>query len=160
MLAQAEQGLVNEAESTCLNFVREAVNKEYKLRVLDALACHFLYKPSSPWLNLAEKLARLGLEIVPGTLTLKGTLGAILTEQGKFAEAEPLLRECLERSPGQHDQGISSVYLGFIRLREGKTEEGKRLVEHGTILYPEPWLVAKANAKLAAGSEDQRLKLS
>jgi hypothetical protein len=148
ILMQVEQGHVEAAESTCMNFVSEPVNKEYKIRLLDGLACLFLYKPSSPCLNLAEKLARLGLEIVPGTLTLKGTLGGILTEQGKFAEAEPLLHECRERSPAQHDQGISSVYLGFIKLHEGKTEEGRRLIDHGTTLYPEPWLVAKANAKL------------
>jgi hypothetical protein len=108
-----------------------------------------LYKPGSPWLKQAEKAARLGLETVPGTLTLKGTLGAILTEQNRFEEAEPMLRECLERSPAQHDQGISSVYLGIIKLRQGQTEEGKRLIRHGTTLYPQAWLVAKAGAALS-----------
>ena len=147
--AQVKLGNIEQAEDSCLKFAAEAVNKEHKLKVLDGFACMLLYKPGSPWLKQAEKAARLGLETVPGTLTLKGTLGAILTEQNRFEEAEPMLRECLERSPAQHDQGISSVYLGIIKLRQGQTEEGKRLIRHGTTLYPQAWLVAKAGAALS-----------
>ena len=99
-------------------------------------------------MDRAEKAVRLALEIAPGTLTLKGTLGGILVERGEFKEAESLLRECLERSPAYHDQGISSFYLGLIRLQEGRVDEGKRLIKNGTTLYPEAWLLAKANAKL------------
>ena len=48
-----------------------------------------------------------------------------------------------------HDQGISSFYLGLTRLHEGRTDEGQRLIKNGTTLYPEAWLLAKANAKLS-----------
>jgi peptidase M50-like protein len=146
--AQVEQGHIERAEKTCLDFIAEAVNKECKLKILDGFACLMLYRPSSPWLKQAEKMVRLGLELAPGTLTLKGTLGGILAEQGDYTGAEPLLRECLERSPAYHDQGISSFYLGVIKLDAGKSEEGKRLIKNATTLYAESWLVAKANAKL------------
>ena len=36
----------------------------------------------------------------PDTLTSINNLGALLQAQGKLAEAEPLLRECLKKSPG------------------------------------------------------------
>jgi len=145
---QIKQGDIDRAERTCLDYIAENVNKQHKLKVLDGFACLILYQPSTPWLKQAEKMARLGLELAPGTLTLKGTLGGILTEQDNFAEAEPLLRECMERSPSYHDQGISSFYLGVIKLAQGKAQEGKRLIKNATTLYPESWLVSKANTKL------------
>jgi hypothetical protein len=143
---------IDRAEKTCLDFVSEPVNKEHKIKALDAFASATLYHASSGSIERAEKAVRLALEMAPGTLTLKGTLGGILVEQGKFNEAEPLLRECLDRSPAYHDQGISSLYLGLIRLHEGKTDEAKRLIKYGTTLCPEPWLLAKASA-VAAGHQ-------
>ena len=146
--AQLQQKEIDRAEKACLDFVAQPLNREHKLKVLDGFALAILYQLSSPWLDRAEKAVRLALEIAPGTLTLKGTLGGILVERGEFKEAESLLRECLERSPAYHDQGISSFYLGLIRLQEGRVDEGKRLIKNGTTLYPEAWLLAKANAKL------------
>ncbi len=137
---------IDSAEKACLDFASEPVNKEHKIKALDAFASATLYHASSASMDRAEKAVRLALEMAPGTLTLKGTLGGILVEQGKFNEAEPLLRECLDRSPAYNDQGISSVYLGLIRLREAKIDEAKRLIKNGTTLYPEPWLLAKASA--------------
>src|SRR5437660_11920026 len=127
MSAQIQQKEIDRAEKACLDFVAEAVNKEHKLKVLDGFASAILYQPSSPWLDRAEKAVRLALEIAPGTLTLKGTLGGSLLERGEFKEAESLLRECLERSPAYHDQGISSFHLGLIRLQARSVDERQRL---------------------------------
>jgi hypothetical protein len=79
---------------------------------------------------------------------LKGTLGAILVERGNFAEAKPLLQECLEQSLAHHDQGISAFYLGLVKLHDGRIQEAKRLIKYGMVLHPEPWLLAKAKASL------------
>jgi len=90
----------------------------------------------------------MGLEIAPGTLTLKGTLGAILVEQGNYAEGEPLLSECLDRSPALHDRAIATFYLGMIKLRNGDGKQGERLMKRGMKMYPEAWMLAKGNAVL------------
>ena len=136
------------AEKTCLDFINHDVAIQQKIRILDGFACRLLYQPSSPLLAQAEKFVRLALELAPGTLTLLGTLGGVLAEEGKFAEAEPLLRECLDRSPAMHDQGISSFYLGVVKLGTGNAKEAKRLIKRGMLMYPEPWLLAKAKIKL------------
>jgi tetratricopeptide (TPR) repeat protein len=148
MVVQLKLGEVERAEKTCLDFVHENVSNESKVMLLDGFVCLVLYGASSPWLERAERMARLTLEMAPQRLTLKGTLGGILAEKGDFAEAEALLRECLERSPDFHDQGISSFYLGVVRLGQGRLAEAKRLINTGIALYPEDWMLAKAKVRL------------
>jgi tetratricopeptide (TPR) repeat protein len=141
------QNAIERAEKACLEFVNRDVSTEQKLRVLDGFVCQIVYQPVPLFLQNAERLARLALELAPGTPTLKGSLGGILAEREKFAEAEPLLRECLD-SPMLHDQGIASFYLGVVKLKTGHIEEAKRLINRGMTLYPEAWLMAKAKARL------------
>jgi len=151
----------DEAEALCLDYVRRDVSREQKLKLLDEVACFVLYQASSPFLEHAERLVRAGLEVAPGTLTLKGTLGALLVEQGNYTEAEPLLADCLERSPALHDRGIATFYLGMIKLRAGDAKDGKRLIKRGMNMYPETWIVAKGQALLKnAGAQGYRGELS
>ena len=136
------------AEKVCLDWVSRMTTVEDKIRILDAFTSHVLYKSASSFLDAAERLARQALELAPGTLTLKGTLGGVLAEQGRLEEAQQLLRECLDRSPALHDQGISAFYLGVVKLAAGDSAEAKRLLRRGMVLHPEPWLIAKAQSKL------------
>jgi hypothetical protein len=144
------RGDAERAEELCLDAVNRTESKEQKIMILDGMASYIIYRREPVCLDIAERFARFALELAPGTLTLKGTLGGVLAEQGKFAEAEPLLQECLDRSPAVHDQGISYLYLGIVKLCTGKPEEGKRLLKRATVLFPEPWLVVKAKARLGA----------
>jgi Peptidase family M50 len=138
----------DKAEALCDEYAQSGISKEQKLKLIDGAACFILYQPASPFLKHAERLVRAGLEIAPGTLTLKGTLGALLVEQGNYTEAEPLLADCLERSPALHDRGIATFYLGMIKLRAGEAKDGKRLIKRGMNMYPEPWIVVKGQALL------------
>ncbi|HSU54310.1 MAG TPA: site-2 protease family protein [Candidatus Dormibacteraeota bacterium] len=142
---------IEQAETLCLDYTQRDVSKEQKVKVLDGLASYLLYQESSAFLKLAERFARMGLEIAPGTLTLKGTLGSILIEQGNYAEGEPLLRDCLNRSLALQDRAIASFYLGLLQLRTGHVEQGERLMKRGMKMYPEPWLVTKGNKLLHEG---------
>src|SRR5215217_3228616 len=65
-LNQAEQ-----AETLCFDYTQRDVSKEQKIKVLDGTASYLLYQSSSAFLKVAERLARMGLEIAPGTPTLK-----------------------------------------------------------------------------------------
>jgi tetratricopeptide (TPR) repeat protein len=142
------KGEVEQAEKVCLEFVEQAAGNEQKIKLLDGMASYILYQNCSPFLKKAEGLIRMALEIAPGTLTLKGTLGSILAEQGNYSEAELLLVECLDRSPALQDRGIATFYLGVIKMRNGQVREGQRLIKRGMGMYPEAWLVAKGDALL------------
>jgi len=150
------QNQIERMEALCLDYTQQDAGKEQKIKVLDGIASYILYQSSSALLGQGERFARMGLEIAPGTLTLKGTLGSILAEQAKYGEAEQLLLECLERSVALHDRAISTFYLGMIKLRTGKTKEGQRLVKRGMKMYPEPWLVGKGDTLLKEGARSGR----
>lgn len=141
----------DEAEKICADYVQENISNERKLTMLDGFASYILYQSLAAHFGRAEKFARMGLEIAPGTwamLTLKGTLGSLLVEQGNYAEGEPLLLECLQQSHALTDQAISSFYLGMIKMRSGNAKEGKRLIKWAMRMYPESWMVEKGKALL------------
>jgi tetratricopeptide (TPR) repeat protein len=145
------QDQIDQAEKICVDYVQENVSNEQKLMVLDGCASYILYRSSTAHFARAEKLARMGLEIANESLTLKGTLGSLLVEQGDYAKGEALLNECQERSPALQDRAISYFYLGLIKMRTGKAKEGKRLLNCAMKMYPEPWMVAKGKALQKAG---------
>jgi len=145
-----QQNQIDQAETICDEYIQENVSKEQKLTVLDGFASHILYQSSAAYFARAEKFARMGLEFAPGTLTLKGTLGSLLVEQGNYAEGEALLNECQERSLALQDRAISCFYLGVIKMRIGSTKEGKRLINCAMKMYPEAWMVAKGKALVKA----------
>ena len=136
------QNQIDQAEKLCVDYVQENVCEEQKLMMLDGFASYISYQSSAEHFAWAEKLALMGLEIAPGKLTLKGTLGSLLAEQGNYAEGEALLNDCLQQSRALNDRAISSFYLGVIKMRTGKTKEGKRLIKWGMKMYPEPWMIA------------------
>ena len=142
----------DQAEKICLDYVQENVSKGQKATLLDGFASYILYQSRASHFGRAEKFARMGLDIAkgaPGTLTLKGTLGSLLVEQGNYAEGEPLLQDCLGRSQALSDQAISSFYLGVIKLRSGNAKDGKRLIQWAVKMYPESWMVEKGKALLS-----------
>jgi hypothetical protein len=142
------QNQIEQVERLCLDYIQQDVSQAQKVTMLDAIASYILHRSSSPFLKQAERFARLGLEIAPGTLTLKGTLGSILVEKGNFVEGELLLHDCLHGSNALHDRAISSFYLGVIKMRNGDAKGGKRLMKRGMKMYPEAWIVAKGNVLL------------
>ena len=132
----------------CDNFLSLNIPPSEKIGFLDQLACLVLYDDLSPSLASAEFCVRRALDLAPGNLTLQGTLGAILTELGNTAEAEPLLHECFDRSPAMHDQAISGFYLAVIAARRNETKRAQALARKSLALYPQPWLLRKAEVHL------------
>ena len=133
-------------EGECAAFLEKVLSPEAKIILLDQLACIPLFQEKPELYHLADFCIRRALEIEPGAITLQGTLGALLAEQGCFAEAEPLLRECYERSSGTSDRGIASYYLALLAERSGDYSGASKLAKQAATLYPERWLVRKANA--------------
>lgn len=136
-------GDIGRAETVCLASLESPIANEQKQAVLDCFVCQLVYQLEPPHLGVAERLARIACGLGESA-TLKGTLGSVLAEQGNFAEAESLLRECYDTCDRIHDKGTASFYLGLVKLRTGKPDEARRLVHRGAILYPAPWLLAKA----------------
>jgi len=143
-----KQGHVNRVENACLDFLAGTASVGDKIQFVDQIVCAELYEETPQFLTHIERWTRKVLELAPGILTLKGTLGGILAEQGKFAEAEPLLNECRTRSTALHDQAFASFYLGKAAMSRGDFSSAKELLKHAIILHTEPRLQKKAELEL------------
>ena len=134
-------------ESACTAFLQNIISDQQKTTLLDQLACIPLVQQTPELYHSSEFCIRKALEIAPHSLTLKGTLGALLAESGQFAEAEPLLRAC-HQSPADNDRGITSYYLALLAEHSGDLNTARKLAKQSIAIYPEPWLVKKANTLL------------
>jgi tetratricopeptide (TPR) repeat protein len=144
------QGCVDRAEHACLEYLASPAKVAEKIQVVDQIVCTALYQEPPKFLPQIEQWIRKALELAPGTLTLQGTLGGILAEQGNFAEAEPLLRECRTRSTALHDQAFASLYLGKAALHCGDFKMARELFKQAMILHTEPRLLQKTELGLKA----------
>jgi hypothetical protein len=126
-----------------------AISDALKASYLDQIACAYFHGNIKETIPVAEFCIQEALKLAPGSFTLKGTLGALLVEEGKLDEGEPLLRECHDRSPEHPDQGISGVYLALIAEQRGEYKLARKLARQSIILYSEDWLKRKVDALLA-----------
>jgi tetratricopeptide (TPR) repeat protein len=83
---------------------------------------------------LVESVCRHRVEQFPGTWTARLNLGAILAEQGKFAEAATHLRAGLALEPGSVDLHMN---LGGVLASLDELEEARRCFEEALRLAPE-----------------------
>jgi tetratricopeptide (TPR) repeat protein len=117
--------------------------KEEKIGLLDSLACLPLMEGAKDFLPEALTYAKRALEIDPGDLTLQGTYGSLLFDQGHTQEGADILRAVYERSHNPVDQGISALYLGLFAKQNGKLKQAKRFAKEATALHPELWLIER-----------------
>ena len=111
-------------------FCAQPVSNHIKVSHLDNVACIPLYErlPSVVYgtvLQLAEFSVRKALELAPGLVSLKGTLGGCLVELGRPEEAEPLLQECYKKG-SMLDHAICALFLGLI----AEQRKDRRAMEH------------------------------
>ena len=103
--------------------------------------------------------------LIPEKVTFWCYLGLLRWEQGKLAEAEPLLRQAA-RGAGElalpEREGDVRVLLGLLCLERGETERAVRLLQAGRVVLAaapdkHPWLFLRAGLGLAcclAGGND------
>ncbi len=119
-----------------------------KVEMLDAIVSGMLFEDPPADLQVLERWIRKVLALSPATVTLDGTLGGILAEQGRFDEAEPLLCACRNQSDSLHDKGISTFYLAIVAKGRGDCASARTLFERAMTLHADSWLVEKARRHL------------
>jgi tetratricopeptide (TPR) repeat protein len=139
----------DEAERLCEQCVESDVSARRKATFIDQFVCEPLFAGDERHFARMEKWARKALEVDPRNISLQGTLGGIVAEQGRVDEAAPFLKKCL-RSREPHDRAISTFYLGVIERRAGNLVEAKRLYEQALSIWSGPWFVLRIQRELAA----------
>jgi len=97
-----------------------------------------------PPTDLLEEASRAVEEAVPLTrqvpqvlVSVLGTRGAILIEQGKMEEGTALLREMLDEAENRHVKAFCHCYLGLASLRKEDAEGCRQHLEAARSLSPQ-----------------------
>jgi tetratricopeptide (TPR) repeat protein len=143
LTALAHQGQHEEVRRSVEAFLLEPVPITAKLHVLDVLGCAPFMQHVPNYLHEAEHWCDEALRLQPGNLTLLGTKGSLLFEQGRWDESEKILRHVLASSEADIDQGICSFYLALLAKRRGEHEAAERLARRARALYSEQWMLAR-----------------
>jgi len=137
-------------------FLSVCSSKEAKVALLDTLACLPLMQGAKEFLPEAVTYAKRALEIDPDDLTLQGTYGSLLFDQGHTQEGADILRSVYERSHSEADRGISALYLALFAKQKGNLRQAGSFAKEATTLHPQPWLIQRV--KTAFGEDAPTLK--
>ncbi len=146
--AVLRQGDLERAQKMTDEYLLGPASAQEKILLLDYLSCLPFMEGLGNCLGNAERWSMQALQIQPENLTLKGTRGAVLAEQGRFAEAKVLLQEVHEKSEADIDQGISAFYLALIAKDGGDARTAMRLAKRARQLFPAPWLLERLDTEL------------
>ena len=124
------------------------VSDAFKACCLDSVATLMVYRHDLPRRDVLLSWAQEALRLCPDRLTLKGTLASALCENDRWDEAEPLLREVLEKSPGLVDQGICAAYLARLCHRRGDLPGAKDWLAYSRYVFPSSELDARLRREL------------
>ena len=135
------------ARSMVESFLNHQPSLLEKLYLLDQLSCVPFMDGLRGCLPDAETWSEQALRLQPESLTLKGTRGAILVEQGKNSEGEVLLKEVYDKSEADVDKGVASLFLALCAKRRGDLECANRLAKRARLIHLVPWLLKRLESE-------------
>ena len=142
------QGRLDLAMSLVERIRSSETSDAFKACCLDSVATLMVYRHDLPRRDVLLSWAQEALRLCPDRLTLKGTLASALCENDRWDEAEPLLREVLEKSPGLVDQGICAAYLARLCHRRGDLPGAKDWLAYSRYVFPSSELDARLRREL------------
>jgi hypothetical protein len=153
--AIVSQGDLERAQRRSDEYLLELDSAEEKIFLLDVLSCLPFMEGLRNCIGNAERWSQQALEIQPENLTLKGTRGSVLVEQGRFEEGKVLLQEVYEKSEADIDKGISALYLAVIAKEYGDSKAARRFATQAKQLFPAPWLLEKLHREFPPGTSNK-----
>lgn len=111
------------------------LDAQAKSRVLDGLACIPLFYGYERLLARAFASIEQAILLAPNEITLKGTKGSLLVEQGLVEEAVLLLEEVSRSTESDNDRAICSYYLALAAYKRGNLPEAVRRYREASVKF-------------------------
>lgn len=108
-----------------------------RCEVLDGLACLPLFYGHSHLRGRAMGYIDEAIRENPSMITLKGTKGSLLVEEGKYQEGLAMLQEVMAHTATDDDRAICSYYIALATRETNGLQEGRQLLEKAIKQYPE-----------------------
>ncbi len=145
-----QDGQIERARQYCEATLAEAEADE-RVQLLDGFACIPITTGNHQLLDRARQWAEEALQLKPDKLTLSGTWGALLVEEGRLEEGEKALRRVCSLALLERDRGISWYYRALIAQRRGESaRKVRRLCRRARWMCPEFWLHERIRKTLSA----------
>ena len=142
----AEQGRVDEAMRTLRELLPKAESdREVYGEVANAFCSVVIYAGLPAELPEAEQIIRKAIARCPDEMSLKGTLGGILYEQGRYEDAHTVLRPLYygNREPLPLEHAISEACLAHLSLRTGDINAAWSHAKEAKLVCPDHPLVKR-----------------
>ena len=142
----AEQGRVDEAMRTLRELLPKAESDpEVYGEVADAFCSVVIYAGLAAELPEAEQIIRKAIERCPDQVSLKGTLGGILYEHGRYVEALKTLKALHDANQELPplEQAITAACFAHLSLRAGDIDAAWRRAKEAEFVCPEHPLVKR-----------------
>jgi tetratricopeptide (TPR) repeat protein len=120
------------------------------IQTLDQLACIPIFGDHPEFLPVATKCIDEAIQREPQTITLKGTKGSLLIENGNLAEGVPMLEEVRRESESENDQAICSYYLAYACYKKGDTSGAVEQLRLSKEKYPQCLVASRIEKKILA----------
>jgi len=119
-----------------------------RLRVLDSVACIPIFWDHPEMVAIAMEAMDKAMENEPNSITLMGTKGSLLIEDGKLDEGVHLLKEVQRQSKSENDLAISSYYVAYAAFKRGDTRIAKELLREAKEKYPKCIVASRIEEKI------------
>lgn len=137
------------AIAECARILETASSVEERVQLLDELACIPLFSRRLRMLGQALSYIDEALTEAPDMITLKGTKGSLLIENGDVAAGMDLLKEVREISESANDQAITAYYLALGYFKSGNVEKAKSALCEAKEQYPDCVVAAHVEAEIS-----------
>ena len=142
-------GRLDQARADCAAVLAQTTEPADRASVLDAFAClPLLHLGGRAFLPEAKEWCREALLLAPDRLTLRGTWGALLVEQGQAQEGAAILREVFARTALKQDRGIAAFFLALAARKLGDRPEMQRRRQQASRLCEVPALLVRLRKEL------------
>lgn len=115
---------------------KEGVESMSRAMVLDGLASLPIFHGYPDLVEESMGYIDEAIALEPGTITLKGTKGALLIEKGCLDEGIEMLERVRDGSDAVPDKAISEYYLALGFFRKGDVDEARRHLDAGIGIDP------------------------
>jgi tetratricopeptide (TPR) repeat protein len=126
-----------EAQDEINSLISSGIPSTTAVEVLDLIACIPVFYGHPEMLDVSMRCIDVAIQKAPDMITLKGTKGSLLIDQGSIDEGIEMLEEVRNSSNAPLDKAISTYFLALAFFKKGEKEKCNDLLKSAIALDPQ-----------------------
>lgn len=109
----------------------------------------WIYAEENQNLDVALGLAQKAKDQAPGVTSFSDTLAWVMFRKGQYAQALPLLKQCVEKAAEPAEKAQYTYHLGMVLIADGQRVEGKQKLQAALQMNLDPQDAEQARKALS-----------